>query len=219
MNFRKLYDFLRELQKNNHKDWMDDNRKRYHELRDDFRAFVDDLNRELAKNDAAFLAKPGREAVHRINNNLLFKPDAPTYKNHFSADLNANKHTASYYLHIGLDENIAAGGFYRPDTDMLKRIRSAIDYDGNELKKILEDKKFASTFGELIETDKLKTAPKGYSQDHPHIELLRHKSFAVFHHFTQAEVQASNFREKVIEVFNTMRPFRDYLNKAVSVEG
>ena len=39
MNFNELYKFLHELQQNNHKEWMDANRKRYHALRDDFIAF------------------------------------------------------------------------------------------------------------------------------------------------------------------------------------
>ncbi len=217
MNFRKLYDFLRELQRNNHKEWMDDNRKRYHALRDDFIEFVDELNAQLAKENAAFLPKPGREAMNRINNNLLYKPNAPTYKDHFSAGLDANQGTASYYLHIGLGESMAAGGFYKPDSDYLKRIRAAIDYDGEKLQAILDKKSFRDTFGGLIDTGRLKTAPKGYSQDHPHIELLRHKSFAVSHSFTQKEVQSEGFMDEVVRVFREMRPLQDYLNQAVSV--
>jgi uncharacterized protein (TIGR02453 family) len=219
MNFQKLYDFLRELQANNHKEWMDANRKRYHALRDDFINFVDELNRRLSKADPSLLPKPGREAVNRINNNLLFHPNAPTYKDHFAAGLDGNQHTASLYLHIGLGENLVAGGFYKPSSEYLKRIRAAIDYDGEVLKGILEQLSFRDTFGELMDTGKLKTAPKGYSQGHPHIELLRHKSFAVAHYFTQEEVQAEGFIDRTVEVFEAMQPLREYLNRAVSVEG
>ncbi|MEQ8705905.1 MAG: DUF2461 domain-containing protein [Phaeodactylibacter sp.] len=218
MNFRKLYDFLRDLQQNNDKSWMDANRDYYHALRDEFIDYLDALNARIAKVDPNFLPKPGREAINRINNNLLFHPNAPTYKDHFAAGLDANQNTAALYFHIGLDANIAAGGFYKPGSDFLKRIRAAIDYDGEELRAIINSKPFQKTFGGLMEVEMLKTSPKGYTQDHRHIDLLRHKSFVVSHTFTQAEVQRADFTERVVEVFETMAPFRAYLNRAVSVE-
>ncbi len=72
-------------------------------------------------------------------------------------------------------------------------------------------------FGEMIIDDPLKTSPKGYSQDHKHIDLLRRKSFAVSCPLTQKEVMASNFEEKVIAIYKEMLPFRRYLNQAVTV--
>jgi uncharacterized protein (DUF2461 family) len=72
-------------------------------------------------------------------------------------------------------------------------------------------------FGGLMEDDMLKTSPKGFSQDHKHIELLRYKSFAVSHPVTQKEVQHDDFKEKVIAVYTEMLPLRRYLNKAVTV--
>ena len=72
-------------------------------------------------------------------------------------------------------------------------------------------------FGGLMEDDMLKTSPKGFSQDHEQIELLRHKSFAVMHPVTQKEVQQDDFQQKVIDVYTEMLPFRRYLNKAITV--
>jgi uncharacterized protein (TIGR02453 family) len=218
MNFNELYKFLHELQQNNHKEWMDANRKRYHALRDDFIAFLEELNRRLVEVDPGFLPKPPRSAMTRINNNLLFHPNAPTYKDNFGADLEDGKGKPSFYVHVGLAENMAAGGFYKPPSDYLKRIRAAIDYDGERLQAIIEAPKFKKYFGELIDTGKLKTAPKGYSQDHPHIELLRHKSFAVARNFEPEEVVADNYMEELVATFEAMQPLRGYLNRAMSVE-
>ncbi|MFT7285897.1 DUF2461 family protein, partial [Nonlabens sp.] len=44
MNFDTLYDFLQDLQKNNNKDWMDDNRKRYKEVRDWYISWLNELD-------------------------------------------------------------------------------------------------------------------------------------------------------------------------------
>lgn len=65
--------------------------------------------------------------------------------------------------------------------------------------------------------DSLKTAPKGYSQEHDHIELLRRKTFAVQVELTQKEVMNADFDDRVIQIYKEMLPFRNYLNKAVSV--
>ncbi len=69
-------------------------------------------------------------------------------------------------------------------------------------------------FGNLYNDEKLTNAPKGFSNDQPHIELLRNKSFAVVHELTKEEVLHPNFNEKVKEVYFEMLPFRRYLNEA-----
>ncbi len=99
----------------------------------------------------------------------------------------------------------------------LDSIRAAIDYNGEEFKKILNKKSFIDTFGGLMEEEKLKTSPKGYSQDHEHIDLLRNKSFVVLHNLTQKEIMQDDFQNKLINIYKEMLPFRNYLNHAVTV--
>ena len=73
-------------------------------------------------------------------------------------------------------------------------------------------------FGGLIETgDELAKAPRGYSNDHEHIKLLRYKTLAVEHSLMRKDIQGSNFDEKIVEIYLEMLPFRRYLNKAVTV--
>ena len=69
----------------------------------------------------------------------------------------------------------------------------------------------------MIEGPQLKTTPRGYEITHPHIDLLRRKSFAVSHYVTREQVMAPDFEEKVIAVYKEMVPFRRYLNQAVTV--
>ncbi|GAK92130.1 hypothetical protein JCM19298_2618 [Nonlabens ulvanivorans] len=219
MSFYKLYDFLRDLQKNNSKDWMDQNRTRYHEVRDWYIQWLDELNIELAKVDQDYHNTPGRKAINRINNNLMFHPNKPVYKDHFGAgmDLAASGKQGDFYIHLGTQESFIAGGFYKPKKEILSSLRDAIDYNGEDYKRILNKKSFKKTFNIINDGDSLKTAPKGYSQDHEHIDLLRLKTFAVQHDLTQKEVQADDFQAKCIEVYKEMKPFRAYLNKAVTV--
>ncbi len=218
MTFRDLYDFLRDLQKNNSKEWMDQHRDRYEEVRDWYIGWLNEMNKKLAKIDDGYTDTPGKKAINRINNNLMFHPEKPVYKDHFGAGLDQFQKSGDFYIHLGVSESFVAGGYYHPKPATLKSIREGIDYNGAELKKILNKPSFKKRFGGLIElNDKLVTAPKGYSQDHEHIDLLRNKSFAVECGLTQKEVIGSGFEDELIEIYKEMLPFRRYLNKLVTV--
>ncbi len=217
MDFKRLYDFLRELERNNSKEWMDAHRKRYQQVRTDLIHWLNDMDATLAAIDDGYYPTTGKKGINRINNNLMFHPHKPIYKDHFGAALDKAPGSADFYLEFGTKGSMLAGGFWRPEPKVLRSIRDALDYDGEEFKKILAKTSFRNTFGGLMEDEKLKTSPKGFSNDHPHIDLLRLKTFAVIHHFSEAEVYKENFKEKVVQVYKEMLPFRRYLNQAVTV--
>lgn len=218
MDFAALFEFLADLQKNNHKEWMDANRKRYHSVRNSFIKWLDELDGILEEIDPEYYPTPGKKGINRINNNLLFHPNKPVYKDHFGAGLDQRSKQGDFYIHIGLSECLLAGGYWKPDHKTLNSIREAIDYNGNELIDILNKPSFQNTFGGLYpDEDILKKAPKGYSPDHEYIDLLKHKTFAVIHPLTHDDVLATNFSEKVIKVYKEMLPFRRYFRQVVTV--
>lgn len=217
MNFENLFQFLEELQINNHKDWMDDNRKHYHAIRDEYLKWLMQMDVELSEIDSDYYPTPKKKILNRINNNLLYHPNKPIYKDHFGAGLDKRPNTSDFYIHIGMNESFLAGGFYKPKPDKLKSIREAIDYNGEVFKAILNKPSFQKTFGSMMDDDLLKTSPKGYTQDHDHIDLLRYKSFAVMHNLTRKDILDDNFKTHIKTVYLEMLPFRRYLNKAVSV--
>lgn len=217
MDFPKLFDFLERLQQNNHKEWMDAHRAEYHKVRDDFIAWLDAINESLAVIDEDYFNTPGRKAINRINNNLMFHPNRPVYKDHFSGGLDQVSKQGDFYIEFGVKECFIGGGYWHPSSKLLKSIREAIDYNGEEFEAILKEKNFRNTFGGMVESDALKNAPKGYSPNHRHIDLLRMKSFAAGCYLTRAQVMKPDFDEEVIRIYQALLPFRRYLNEAVSV--
>ncbi len=218
MDFNSLFQFLQELQDNNHKEWMDTHRKRYQQIRNSFILWLDELDTKLAAIDPDYYPTPGKKGINRINNNLLFHPNKPVYKDHFAAGLDQKSKQGDFYIQIGINECELAGGYWKPDNKILNSIREAIDYNGEELVKILNKKSFKTIFGGLIpDENMLKTTPKGYTADHEHINLLRHRTFAVIHPLTKKEILQDDFMDKVILVYKEMLPFRRYLNQAVTV--
>ena len=217
MNFNNLFTFLETLQKNNNKDWMDAHRSEYHTVRDDYIAWLEQMNTKLAAIDEDYFNTPGRKAINRINNNLMFQPNKPIYKDHFGAGLDQVTKQGDFYIELGVSECYMGGGYWHPSSKILKSFREAIDYNGEEFKEIINKKSFKKYFGNMIDGNLLKTSPRGYEITHRHIDLLRRKSFAVSHSVSRKEVMASNFDQKVIEVYKEMIPFRRYLNKAITV--
>lgn len=217
MDFASLFSFLERLTKNNSKEWMDQHRKEYKNVRDGYINWLNAMDIKLAEIDPEYYPTSGKKAINRINNNLLYHPNKPTYKDHFGAGLDKRPKTSDFYIHLGVNECILAGGFYRPKPDFLQSIRQAIDYNGEVLVELIEAPEFKRLFGGLMQDESLKTAPKGFSQDHPHIELLRNKSFVAHLPITRKQVISDTFDDLVIETYQAMLKFRRYLNKAVSV--
>jgi uncharacterized protein (TIGR02453 family) len=121
-----------------------------------------------------------------------------------------------YYIHIEPGKSFIAGGLYMPDADKLSKIRQEIDYNTEGFLKILNDKKFKKLFPSLDDFDKLKTAPKGYPKDHPHIELLKNKSYVVSHHFTDQEVLDKKFARKAGEIAKEIKSLNYFLKEAIA---
>ncbi|WP_396589497.1 DUF2461 domain-containing protein [Allomuricauda sp. R78024] len=217
MDFQDLFNFLVELQQNNTKEWMDANRKWYKSLRGDFILWLDGLDMTMAQLDDDYYPTPGKKGINRINNNLMFHPHKPIYKDHFGAGLDKAPNSADFYIEVGVKQCLLAGGFWRPDPKTLRSIREGIDYNGEELLEIIEKPSFKKLFGGLYEDEKLTNAPKGFTNNHPHIQLLRNKTFAVEHQIDMSEVLRDDFEEKIKVVYLEMLPFRRYLNKAATV--
>lgn len=217
MGFKELYHFLEQLQQNNSKDWMDAHRKEYKKVRAFFVSWLDELNEKLSQVDPLYFNTPGKKGINRINNNLMFSPNKPVYKDHFGAGLDQLTKQGDFYIEIGLKQNLLAGGYWRPEKNTLNSIREAIDYNGEALMAILEKPSFKKMFGSLYEDSPLKTAPKGYAKDHSYIELLRNKTFGVEVSFKKDKVFDPHFQEYCTAVYLELLPFRRYLREAVSV--
>lgn len=132
MNKRKIYQFLRDLSDNNSKEWMDENRDRYHEAKEIWLEEIGHFLQRLAKHDAKFTKIKPKDTIMRINNNRLYRTELPTYKDNFSFSPSVD-HASALYVHVSPKESWIGGGMHRPDNSTLKLIRAAIDYDGEKI--------------------------------------------------------------------------------------
>jgi len=212
--------FLKAVGKNNNRDWFEKNKATYLKAKDSFDDFLEALHKDLVKFDEGLANMNPRKAAFRIYRDVRFSKDKRPYKTNMGAGFSPHgkmEQEPGYYLHVEPGKSFIAGGLYMPSPENLAKIRQEIDYNADRLLKILNGKKFKSLFKKgLDDWDKLKTMPKGYAKDHPHIELLKNKSFIVSRTFTDAEVTNKNFSKKVVEACKEIKLLNDYLLEAIS---
>jgi uncharacterized protein (TIGR02453 family) len=213
MSKQKVYTFLKDLTENNSKEWMDNNRGRYHEARDIWLDNVEQFLHCIAKHDPRMENIKPKKTIFRINNNRRFHPNKPLYKDNFGFSPFSSEE-ATFYLQISPNNSFIGGGLWHASSEVLKKIRSGIDYDGEELLRITKQKPFVAFFGDLDpDQSALKTAPRGYDPSHKHIELLRRKNFVATKRLTKKEVTSDELVNIVEEAYLALMPLNTYLKK------
>lgn len=95
---------------------------------------------------------------------------------------------------------------------MLRAIRNGLRTDHKKLAKMIKTPDFLDYFGELS-GELVKTSPQGFKKNDPGIDLIRKKSFHFYHNFSDKEVFAPDFEDRVIEGFAKMTKINHFLNK------
>jgi len=212
-------DFLKQLSKNNNRDWFQANKATaYQSALDNTIAFANCLLSEMKKHDNIETVS-GKKSLYRIYKDIRFSKDKTPYKTHWGGYFKraTNHLRGGYYFHIQPGNCFVGGGFWNPNPEDLKRIRVELAADGSELRKIIGSKKFIDNFGQL-DGNKVKTAPKGFSKEHENIDLLRYKQFLVSKKFSEKEMLDKDFYKKANKVFKNMRPFFDYMSEVLTTD-
>jgi uncharacterized protein (TIGR02453 family) len=210
--------FLEQIAINNNKPWFDEHRNEYLSVKSDFEQLAAAVLVGMGDFDPVFNELQAKDCTMRIFRDVRFSKDKTPYKTNLGAGFsNGGKSFpgAGYYLHIQPGGySFAGGGMWQPESPKLKAIRQEIDYNFGEFSKIINDKHFKKMFGE-IEGDKLVKLPKGYTEDNPAIEYLKLKSFTVGCKIPDTDLNKKGLDKKVTEAFFVMKPFVDFLNRAV----
>lgn len=207
--------FLADLKLNNDRNWFANNRKRYEEAKSNYETFIQEILNEIVKFDPIFRGLEAKSCIFRINRDTRFSHDKSVYKTNFGAFMvrggkkNGDKFPG-YYFHLEPGSCFVAGGSYIPPAPWLNAIREKIDGNAEALLKIVNSKEFRKYFGQL-EGEKLKTAPKGYPKDHPHIELLKMKSYLAEMTISDKVVTSGECFDLVVGAFRAMKPLNDFL--------
>ena len=205
--------FLRNLEKNNNREWFNENKTLYQEAQQDVISFVEKLIEEIADFDEEMGKLEAKKSVFRIYRDTRFSKDKTPYKTNFGAGLGMGKGNkiSGYYLHIEPGKSFLAGGVYKPEPSVLKTIRQEISAFGDEFKAILEQDEFRNYFRGLSVEDKLKKVPQGFEKDDKMAEYLKLKHFIVTHPISDEQLLSENAVKEFTKIFKAMKPLNDFL--------
>ena len=207
-----IFKFFKELSNHNNREWFEQNKPEFKSLETTVKLFGENLKDKLNQHDSI-----DRFKLFRIYRDVRFSKDKTPYKTHFGMAWHRTKpnYRGGYYLHLKPNDVFLACGFWDPNSKDLKRIREEIDLDGQEYRNLINAAEFKSVWGEL-QGDKVKTAPKGYAKDNPNIDLLRFKQHIFMVRYTNQDVVAEDFTDRLDEALQAVRPFVDYMSAVLT---
>ena len=217
-----LFAFVRDLTKNNQRDWFQANKGRYEDqLKDPALTFISQFGPLLAKISPQFNAIPKATggSLFRIYRDTRFGKDKTPYKTHVGIQFRHKQakdvHAPGFYLHLEPAGSMIGVGIWHPDGPSLGRIRQAIDSDGQGWQRARDNKKFRQTFE--IGGESLKRPPRGYDSEHPFIDDLKRKDFIAFAKLSQKQVLAPDFLTHFSAQCRAAVPYMRWLCGAVEV--
>ena len=219
---RELFQFFRDLEKHNHRDWFQKNKPRYERtVRDPLLELVSEVGPHLEKISPHLVAdpRPVGGALFRIHRDVRFSKDKTPYKTHaglrFPHEDGKNVHAPGYYLHLEPGSVFVGSGIWHPDPPTLARVRDAIVADPKAWKRAISGKAFRASC--RLGGDSLKRPPKGYDPDHPLIEDLKRKDFIAYAELSEAEACRPDFVNRFTGACRTMKPLVGFLSRAVGI--
>ncbi len=196
------------------------NKDRYEAARENVIDFTADWLKQMHAIDPSIdESLDAKKCVMRIYRDIRFRKDKTPYKNNFGISIptkGLKLGRAEYYLQISPGNSFIAGGYWMPETDHLKAIRQEIDYNANDLKKIIDAPEFIRLFGEFRKQEQLKNIPREYAPDNENIDLLKLKSFVAFRQLSDAELMQPDAVAAVTTICSKIQPLNLFLNNALS---
>lgn len=220
MNTQTIIDYLSALSLNNNREWYHANKDDYKKANAEFEELLQALIAEIGKFDSSILHNNPKDLTFKIVRDTRFSHDKSPYNPAFRAHIASKGKLpvpVGYYLMIkpGGQSFLGGGLFADMFKDATAMIRDHISQHGEEWEQLIHEPEFEKYF--TVQGTALKNVPAGYDKGHPQAEYLKLKSWYLEYPIKDEELNdAEAFLQKAAEIFRIMKPFNDYLNKALT---
>ncbi len=218
----ELFEFFRELKKNNSREWFLNNKGRYElRVRLPLQRFIMDFQQPLRRISPHFQAdpRPVGGSLFRIYRDVRFSPDKSPYKTHggiqFRHEQGRDVHAPGFYLHLEPANVFAAVGIWHPDSAALGWIREAIASNPVSWLRIKTDPDFSRLYE--LSGESLKRAPQGYDPNHPQIEDLKRKDFIAHVSLSEEDACAADFLDRYARLCAGAAAFMKFLTRTLGL--
>ena len=219
MNTQCILEYLSALEMNNNREWYHANKDDYKKANAEFEQLIQMLILEIGKTDSSILQNNPKDLTFRIVRDTRFSHDKSPYNPAFRAHISSKGRLpvpVGYYLMIrpGNQSFLGGGLFADKLKDATTLIRDYIANHGGEWETIIHEPAFETSF--TVQGTALKNVPAGYDKEHPQAEYLKYKSWYLEYPLQDEALDDGElFVTKAAEIFRIMKPFNDYLNRAL----
>ena len=220
MNTKPIFHYLQELSENNNREWYHLHKAEYKEANAQFEALIQELIFELGKQDESVLHLVPKDLTFKLVRDTRFSRDKSPYKPSFRAHIGPMGKLpvpVGYYLMIkpGNGSFLGGGLFADMFKDATAMVRDYISKNPGQWEEIIRDEEFRNYF--TVQGTALKNVPAGYDKEHPQAEFLKYKSWYLEYPVDdESLLNIETFLPQMIKIFEAMKPFNDYLNKALA---
>jgi uncharacterized protein (DUF2461 family) len=120
-------------------------------------------------------------------------------------------HDPGLYIELGPEFLNIYTGFYMPDKEQLLNIREKIAADPKGFSKVINDKGFKQSFGE-VRGDKSKIIPKELKEAAKEQELIFNKRFYLVHQVDADKILEDDLLGYIVKHFKAAAQFNRFLN-------
>jgi uncharacterized protein (TIGR02453 family) len=196
---REAFAFFARLAKNNKREWFLPRKEEYERI----------CQAPLKALAAALDPPLGSSTLTRIYRDIRFSKDKSPYHTHVSTIVRGN------FLSLSSKGLYVGTGMYMPQPATLRKMREAIhaDRSGAALTSLvtsLRRKGYTVASHEVV-----MSAPRGYSSDHPRLELLSMKDIHAGRTLKPSELSSADAVAKVQRVCRDIAPLREWLRRYV----
>ena len=220
MDTERMLRYLADLSANNSREWYHAHRDAYRTASAQFEELVQALIFKIGGFDGSVLAFTPKELTFKLVRDTRFSRDKSPYNPAFRAHISSKGKLpipVGYYLMIkpGNQSFLGGGLFADMFKDATRMVRDYIAAHGQEWEAIVHAPAFQERF--TVAGAALKRMPAGYDETHPQAPFLKHKSW-----YLEAPVldetlaDGDAFVEQAAGLFQAMKPFNDYLNRALT---
>lgn len=220
---KELFKFLRDLEKNNDREWFNANKDRYLSyVVEPVQEFILAMAPCLTAISDRYIADPRRNggSMFRIYRDTRFSKSKLPYKNNvgcqFRHTAGKDAHAPGFYVHLEPGKIFYGGGVWKPPSSKLGMIRDAIATHPDNWTRIITNRTFRKRFGD-IRGDRLTRPPRGFAKDLPLIEDIKRKSFFVMQEDKESAALKPGFITEVERAFKAASPIMEFLTKAVEL--
>ncbi len=208
--------FLRELKKNNNREWFQPRLEAYKKLvRAPMLELVQALHIAMLRYAPAYVGEPAR-CVYRVYRDTRFSKDKTPYKTRAEAlfwrnSLDKNSGSA-FYISISPEEIAVCGGLYMATPADLLAVRQQVAAHTREFRSTFETKSVRRLMGELT-GEQTTRVPRGFSAEHPAAQFLKHKQYVLYQKLSPDIATTPRLFREISSRFEAMAPFVEFLDK------